>query len=62
MDGTGMLIVNVIWVFPVKEFVYESRRDFIASTNNNTVQPQTWWKSVLSVRVKTAVRAVDQVI
>ena len=62
MDGMGILIVKVIWFVPVKEFVYESRRDFIASKNTNTVQPQIWWKSVLSVRVKTVARAVDQVI
>ena len=40
MDGMGILIVKVIWFVPVKEFVYESRRDFIASKNTNTVQPQ----------------------
>ena len=48
------------WFVAVKEFVHESRRGFIASTNSNTVQPQVWWKTVLSVRVKTVVRGADQ--
>jgi len=34
LDGTGILIVNVIFVlFTAKEFVHASRREFIASTN-----------------------------
>ena len=48
------------WFVAVKEFVHESRRDFIASTNSNAVQPQVLWKSVLSVKVKTAVRGVNK--
>ena len=43
------------------EFVHGSRRDYIAPTNSNTVQPQVW-KPVLSARVKTAVRGIDQIL
>jgi hypothetical protein len=46
--------------FKLNEFVHESRRDFIASTNSNTVQSQVWWKPVLYIRVKMAVHSVDQ--
>jgi len=59
LDGTGVLIVNVNF-FKLNEFVHESRRDFIASTNSTTIQPQVWWKHVLYVRVKMAVHGVDQ--
>ena len=46
----------------VNELVHEIRRGFTASTNSNTVQPQVWWKPVLSVRIKTVVRGVDQTL
>ena len=37
LDGTGLLIVNANF-FQLNEFLHESRRDFIASTNSNRVQ------------------------
>jgi hypothetical protein len=43
----------------VSQSVHESRIDFIASTNSNSVQPQVWWKPALSLRVKRAVRGAD---
>jgi hypothetical protein len=57
--GTGVLIVNANF-YKLNKFVHESRRHFIASTNSDTVQPQELWKPVLYVRVKMAVRGVDQ--
>ena len=61
LDGTGVLMVNAKF-FKLNEFVHESRRDLIPSTNSNTVQPQEWRKPVLYVRVKMAVRGVDQMM
>jgi len=60
-DGNYNCKCDICFVL-VNEFVHESRRDFIASTNSNTVQPQVWWKPVLSVRVKTVVRSFDQTL
>ena len=59
LDGTGILIVNAN-SFKLNEFVHESRRNIIASTTSDTIQPQVWWKPVLYVRVKIAVHGVDQ--
>jgi hypothetical protein len=37
-------------------------RDFIISTNSNTVQPLEWRKHALSLRVNVVVRGVEKII
>ena len=58
LDGTGILIVNVIF-FTLNEFLRESRKDFIASSISNIVQPQVRRKPGLFRRFKMVVRDVD---
>jgi len=44
----------------LNKFVHESRRDFIAFTNSNTVQPQACGRPALFLRVKMVVHGADQ--
>jgi hypothetical protein len=61
LDGTGMLIVNVIVVLlTVKKFIHESRRDFLASTKLPGSPPTCIMENYASFRVSEAMCGLDQ--
>ena len=61
LDGTWILRVIVKFFYGKWVSTWKHEK-FTASTNSNTVQKQARWKPVLSVRVKTVVRGVDQMM